>query len=160
MFCDGTASAPRGGMAQPAIRRFEDLAAWQFAMELADLIDDMVRSGPATQDADFCRQIQKSSAKPAPQIAEGFMRFLPRESAYYYRVARASLGETQTHLKRGVHRGYWSQDAFQEACTIAQAAIRTTTGLLNSRLAVIRKEEREKLARRTSRNGPSARRRA
>jgi four helix bundle protein len=135
---------------QPPITRFEDLAAWQFAMELADLVDEMVRSGPASQNADFRRQIQKASAKPAAQIAEGFLRFLPKESAYYYRVARASLGETQTHLIRGRHREYYSEECFQKAWKISQGAIKTTTGLLNSRLALIKKLEREKRLRRAT----------
>ena len=159
MFRSGMTCAHYGNVPQPPIRSFEDLAAWQFAMELADLIDDMILAGPASQNAEFCRQIQKSSSKPAPQIAEGFMRFLPRESAYYYRVARASLGETQTHLQRGTRRGYWSKEAAQKARTIAEDAIRTTMGLLSSRLAVIKKEEREKLARNSRRKGQSARRR-
>jgi four helix bundle protein len=144
----GTPCAQQRSVRQPPIRRFEDLVAWQFAMELADLVDDMVRDGPASRDAGFCRQILKSSAKPAPQIAEGFMRFLPKESAYYYRVARASLGETRTHLMRGRKRGYWSDEACQTALRISQNAIDTTTGLLTSRLALIKRQESERRAHR------------
>src|SRR5262245_21757464 len=95
------------------VRRFEDLLAWQKAMELADLVDAMTCDGTkAARNRRFTEQIQGSSAKAPAQIAEGFLRFNPPESAYLYRVARASLGETLTHLERGRRRGYWTNEQF------------------------------------------------
>ena len=123
---------------------FKKLVAWQLSMELADLIDDMTANPPASANQDFCKQILKSSAKPGPQIAEGFLRFKPKESAYYYRVARASLGETQSHLLRGRHRNYWSEEAFKKAWDVSEGALKTTTGLLTSRLRAIEEEEQKK----------------
>jgi len=125
------------------IDRYEDLVAYQSAEELATLIDEQVL-GPASTNKDFCRQIQKSSSKAPAQIAEGFLRFLPKESAYYYRVARASLGETQTHLRRGLTRKYWSEEAHKKMWDLSEVALKTTTGLLNSRLARIREDEAAK----------------
>lgn len=121
------------------ITRYEDLVAYQAANELADLIDEQM-GGPASKNQDFCTQIQKSSAKAPAQIAEGFLRFRPKESAYYYRIARASLGETQTHLRRGLHRKYWSEDAHRKMWELSETALKTTTGLLNSRLEKIRED--------------------
>jgi four helix bundle protein len=138
----------------PQIASFQDLVAWQLAMQLADLVDALVLVGPASRNESFCDQIQKSSSKPSAQIAEGFLRFKPRESAYYYRIARASLGETQTHLIRGYRRGYWSADVFQKAWDVSQGALKTTTGLLNSRLERIKQEEEEKRRRRPKRDSP------
>jgi four helix bundle protein len=126
------------------ISRPEDLVAWQLSMELADLVDAMVSSGPAARNRTFCDQIQKSSAKVSAQISEGFLRFNARESAYYYRIARASLGETRTHLKRGYRRKYWSEGAFKKAWAMSEGALNTTTGLLTSRLAKIKEEEQQK----------------
>lgn len=127
---------------------FRQLVAWQLSMELADLVDEMIASGPASRNRDFVRRIQKSSAKPAPQIAEGFLRFKPKESAYYYRIARASLGETQSHLMRGFRRKYWPEDVFKKAMAVSQGALNTTGGLLASRLAKVKEEERAKRTRR------------
>ena len=126
---------------------YKKLVAWQLSMELGDLIDEMTSKPPASDNQDFCKQILKSSAKPAPQIAEGFLRFRPTESAYYYRIARASLGETQSHLLRGRHRKYWSEDVFKKAWDVSESALKTTTGLLNSRLAAIEEEKRRKARR-------------
>ena len=138
----------------PSITRYEDLVAWQLAMELADLVDAMVCERSASQNRDFREQIQKSSAKAPAQIAEGFLRFRARESAYYYRIARASLGETQTHLRRGRTRNYWSEEVFQKAWKVSDGALKTTTGLLKSRLARIKQEEEEEEKRRRRKRDP------
>jgi len=113
------------------ITRFEDLIAWQRAMDLADLIDAMTCDGrKAARNRQFTEQIQASSSKAGAQISEGFLRFKPKESAYYYRIARASIGETQTHLERGRRRGYWTGEEFIKARAVADEALRLTTGLL------------------------------
>lgn len=129
---------------KPKITRYEQLVAWQASNDLADLVDSMISDGPATSNSDFCRQIQKSSSKAPAQIAEGFLRFKAKESAYYYRIARASLGETQTHLRRGLRRKYWPQDVFAQAWAVSETALKTTTGLLQSRLKKIEEEEQRK----------------
>src|SRR6188472_2101305 len=74
----------------PRIDRYDQLVAWQFASELADLVDTLIANGAAADNQSFRIQILKSSSKPPAQIAEGFARGLPKESAFYYRVARAS----------------------------------------------------------------------
>lgn len=129
---------------KPKITRYEQLIAWQAANELADLVDSMISGGPSSANADFCRQIQKSSSKAPAQIAEGFLRYNAKESAYYYRIARASLGETQTHLQRGLRRKYWSQEVFAKAWAVSETALKTTTGLLQSRLKKIEEESQRK----------------
>ena len=141
----------------PPIERYEDLVAWQSASELADRADDMTSAGPAAADTELCKQIRKATAKAPAQIAEGFLRFRPKESAYYYRIARASLGEAQTHLRRGRHRGYWTEEVFQPAWAASDVALKTTTGLLNSRLAAIAAEERKRKERGSETKGDSPR---
>ena len=142
MISRGTGCALSGRMEK--IDDYKKLVAWQLSMELGDLIDEMTSKPPASDNQDFCKQILKSSAKPGPQVAEGFLRFKPKESAYYYRVARASLGETQSHLLRGRHRKYWSEEAFKKAWEVSEGALKTTTGLLTSRLRAIEEEEQRK----------------
>jgi four helix bundle protein len=136
--------APCYSARMPKINRFQDLVAWQLAMDLADLVDAMISSGRASNNPGFCDQIQRSSSKIAAQIAEGFARFRATESAYYYRIARASLAETQTHLLRGYRRHYWSDEEFKKAWEVSEGALKTTSGLLRSRLEQIEKEEAEK----------------
>ena len=122
---------------QPKISRPEDLVAYQTADELANLVDDTTPR-IERKDRDWCGQIRRSTAKAPAQIAEGFCRFLPKDGANYYRMARASLAETQSHLKRGLRRKHLTQDEFKRAWNLSEVALKTTTGLLNAKLAQLR----------------------
>jgi len=132
----------------PRIDSFNQLDAWRYANELADLIDMLVAKGAAADNQSFRDQILRSSSKPPAQIAEGFARFLPRESAYYYRIARASIAETQNHLRRGLSRRYWSEAEYKKAMVLAEGAFKTTGGLLASRRRLIEADDRAKAERR------------
>jgi four helix bundle protein len=135
----GHGMPPAPSQIMPKINRYEDLSAWQLAMDLADLVDAMVSKGPAASDRSFVDQILRSSAKAPAQIAEGFLRYTPADSANYYRMARASIGETQTHLERGRRRKYFDERDVVAARAVSEAALKTTTGLLKSRLEVMKK---------------------
>ena len=126
------------------ISRFEDLVAWQLAMELADLIEAMVSKGPASENRTFVDQILRASSKAPAQIAEGFLRYTAADSANYYRMARASLGETQTHLERGRRRKYFGEEEFSKARKVSEGALATTTGLMKSRLEAARKAKKDR----------------
>jgi hypothetical protein len=73
------------------VKRFEDLVCWQLATELEDLVPALVANPKAAADREFCDQILRATAKVAPQIAEGFARFRPGETAYYLRIAPTTL---------------------------------------------------------------------
>jgi four helix bundle protein len=138
------------GRMQPKISRPEDLVAYQTADELANRVDD-ITPRIERKDRHWCDQIRRSTAKAPAQISEGFCRFLPKDGAYYYRMARASLAETQSHLKRGVRRKHLTQDEFARAWNLSEVALSTTTGLLNAKLAQVRKEDRQKQAAKSAR---------
>lgn len=122
---------------QPKISRPEDLVAYQAADELANLVDD-ITPRIERKDRDWCDQIRRSTSKAPAQISEGFCRFLPKDGANYYRMARASLAETRAHLKRGLRRKHLTEEEFTRAWNLSQVALQTTTGLLNAKLAQIR----------------------
>jgi four helix bundle protein len=136
-------SAPAGmntallSRVQPKISRPEDLVAYQTADELANLVDDITPRIEG-KDRDWCDQIRRSTAKTPAQISEGFCRYLPRDGANYYRIARSSLVETQIHLKRGLRRKHLTPGEFDKAWQLSEVALKTTTGLLTSKLAQIR----------------------
>ncbi len=129
------------------VRRFEDLDCWKLAMELADLYDAMTCAGPASRDLDLKKQLRKSGTKAPAQIAEGFMRFTPADFANFLRMARASLGESQTHLERGSRRNYWSEEEVQRARALGDRAIGATTNLMKNRLAAAETARRKRSSR-------------
>ena len=45
-------------------------------------------------------QLDRTSESPAPNIAEGFARFYPRDNARFVRIALGSLAELLNHLSR------------------------------------------------------------
>jgi hypothetical protein len=70
-FPDGTEPELRRSIA--AARRYEELVAWQLAVELRDRIPKSTRSGPASRDRKFLDQIQDSAASSPRNLAEGFL---------------------------------------------------------------------------------------
>jgi four helix bundle protein len=70
------------------------------------------------------------------------MRFYPADTANFLRMARASLGEVQTHLERGRRRGYWEAGVFERASKLCDRTLRVTTGFMNERLEAAEREKR------------------
>jgi four helix bundle protein len=73
------------------------------------------------------------SASAPRNIAEGFGRFRPRDSARFYEIARASLIETRNHLIDGRDRGYLDDNLYFRLMNLARVAIKATTNLMLSK---------------------------
>ena len=134
----------------PGVRRAEDFVAWQLCMELEDFVVAITANGRVAKDFDFCNQIRRSAGAAAPNIAEGFGRFTPREFARYLRIALSSLAETATHLERGRRRNYFSEEEQERAESLCRRARFMTKRLLQSKLRQIKSETTEKNRRRKS----------
>jgi len=94
------------------VRRFEDLDAWKLANELKRQVYELLNRSGARRDRKYCDQITDSSASAPANLAEGFAYYRHPEFARHTRIAKASLMETQNHLRDGVDRDFWStQDA-------------------------------------------------
>jgi four helix bundle protein len=135
-----------------AVRRFQDLAAWQRCQELAELIFDLTEHGPVSRDFSFRDQIREAADAAAPLIAEGFLRFTTSEFIRYLRMARGELGEVQTDLEKGHARKYFTDEDFTRARTLANRAMGTTTNLLKSKLKQL--EAERSTTRRRTRQAP------
>ena len=88
-------------------KSFRDLIVWQLAVELRDRVLPLLRTGPVKNDFKFCDQLADSVRSPPRNIAEGYGRFNPAEISQFVRYARASLDETENHLRDGVASGYF-----------------------------------------------------
>src|SRR6059036_626384 len=75
------------GVGMATARVFQDLIAWQLAMELCDVIFEMTGTGAAARDTDFQDQIRRAAKAAPPLIAEGFIRYTPDEFVRYLRMA-------------------------------------------------------------------------
>ena len=103
-------------------------------MQVAEAVHEITAAGAAARDLEFRHQIRSAADKAAPLIAEGFVRFTPREFIRYLRMARGEAAEVQTLLARGCQRGYFSAADLSRATKLADRTIGTITNLLKAKL--------------------------
>jgi four helix bundle protein len=89
-------------------KNFRELVSWQLAFELNERIQQLLRSGAAANDFKFRDQLADSARSAPRNIAEGFGRFNPTEIAQFVDYARASLDETENHLRDAAASGYFA----------------------------------------------------
>jgi four helix bundle protein len=123
-------------------RKFQDLIAWQLATELCDVVFEVTETGASARDKDFTDQIRRAARAAPPLIAEGFIRYVPKEFVRYLRMARGELGEVQNHLEFAKRRNYFADDQQIRAATLARRAMVVTSRLLKSKLPLLRAKKR------------------
>jgi four helix bundle protein len=88
-------------------KTFREMVVWQLAVELRENVLPLLELPTAKEDFKFRDQLADSVRSPARNIAEGYGRFNPAEISQFVRYARASLDETETHLRDGVASSYF-----------------------------------------------------
>jgi four helix bundle protein len=114
-------------------RHFRDLVCWQLSYELKCEIFKFTATGPASKEFKYRDQIRDSSRSAPSNIAEGFGRFRPRDSARFFEIARASLMETQNHLIDGRDCGYLSDSLYSRLMNLSRAALKATTNYMRAK---------------------------
>ena len=88
------------------VARFEDLIAWQRAMELADNVYRLQKSLPKEELYGLGDQIRRAAVSIPSNIAEGFGRDSDKDFSHFLSIARGSLYETKTQLLLAERLGY------------------------------------------------------
>ena len=112
------------------VRCFDDLIAYQRAVELRDAVYAMTGGTVEARDRRFRDQIRDAAASAPRNLAEGFGRFSPREFARFATIARGSITETQNHLRHGLRQRYFSQSQHDAAWNLSRRAMAATAGLI------------------------------
>lgn len=110
---DGTQDAVHG-----RVNNYQDLVVWQVADQLRTEIYRLLKTGSAARDFQFANQLRRSVSGIAPNIAEGFRRYGPKEFVRYLDFAFGSAGETADWLDVGIARGHWSETDLVAARTL------------------------------------------
>lgn len=110
--------------------RFEDLAAWQLAVELKALALALLRHPGAARDFKFRDQLADAAASAPRNIAEGFGRYRHVDFANFVRMARASEQEVLNHFRDAVTRGYLPEADFPAHLHLARRALKASAGLI------------------------------
>ena len=94
-----------------AVKRYEDLVAWQKAMQLAKIVYGIQKQLPKEEVYGLGDQIRRAAVSIPSNIAEGFGRDTEKEFRHFLSIARGSLFETKTQLQLAESLGYLTIDS-------------------------------------------------
>ena len=120
----------RGGAA--ARPGFQDLVAWQRAMELVTAVYRVTRDWPREELYGLTSQIRRAAVAIPSNLAEGHGRSGPREYAHHVAIAFGSLCELETQILIGEQLGSVNGDMTAELTARTAEVRRLTRGLLRS----------------------------
>ena len=115
------------------VRRFEDLIAWQKAMDLAVDVYGITRRRPLSRDFALSDQIHRAAISIPANIAEGFERATRAEFHRFLSIGKASCAELITHLYLA-HRLAYLDDATFDALHAQAAEVSRVVGGLRAKI--------------------------
>jgi four helix bundle protein len=95
------------------ILKFEDIIAWQKALELSDIIYSHSNKEKFSKDFGLRDQMRRASISVVSNIAEGFKREGNNQFIYFLLVAKASAGELRAQLYIARNQNYISMNEFE-----------------------------------------------
>jgi four helix bundle protein len=110
-------------------RRFYELHCWQLSDELKNELYRVARRRAVRRDSKFVGQLRDAAASAPRTIAEGFGRRTHKDFAHFLDYARASLNESQGHIKDACDRRYITLEEFTRLIRLARRATAATAGL-------------------------------
>jgi four helix bundle protein len=113
-------------------RRYEELVAWQKAMDFVDVVYDLTEPWPRPEMYRLTDQIRRSVISIPANIAEGHGRTGTREFLHHLSIAYGSLLETETFLTVARRRAFISPEEHENAMELADEVGRLTRGMMTS----------------------------
>ncbi len=113
-----------------AIRRFEEIQAWQLARRLANEVYRLTKKSAFAKDYALKDQIQRASGSAMHNIAEGFDAGSNKEFVRFLKYARRSATEVQSQLYLAIDEAYITQTEFNEAYDLAKQCKHTINGFI------------------------------
>lgn len=117
-------------------RGFEDLEAYQMALEVMARIHAFSETLPSKEKFDLYSQIRRSAKGVTGNIAEAYGRYHYLDSLRFYSIARGELNETLSRLIEARVLEYIKQPEFEELYKL----IRQTEQALNGFMTYIRRQ--------------------
>jgi four helix bundle protein len=97
-----------------AIKRFEDIEAWQLARELTKQIYELTKEGLFAKDYGLKDQIRREAGSSMHNIAEGFDGGSNAEFIRFLGYAQRSCTEVQSELYVALDQKYLTEGRFAE----------------------------------------------
>jgi four helix bundle protein len=113
-----------------AIKKFEDLIAWQKARQLCRLVHTYTRRPEFSKDYKFRDQLRSSAGSVMDNIAEGFGRKGNPEFKNFLAIANGSLMESKYQLFRAFDQGYIQDNELRESLEMIDETARIIHALI------------------------------
>src|ERR1700737_4828072 len=110
------------GCMMKRVERFEDLIAWQKAMDVAVQVYEVSRGPRFARDFALCDQIHRAAISVPSNIAEGFERGSRAEFHRFLSIAKGSCAELRTQIYHAQRIGYVDDPSARLLLADAEAA--------------------------------------
>jgi four helix bundle protein len=111
------------------VERFEDLIAWQKAMDLAVRSHEISRVGDFARDFALSGQLHSAAISVPSNIAEGFERGTRAQFHHFLSIAKSSCAELRTQIQIANRIGYLKPTTAYETLQQAEEVSRIIGGL-------------------------------
>lgn len=108
---------------------FEQLIAWQKAMDLAAETYAVTATWPRDQRFGLCSQAQRAAVSVPANIAEGHERRSRKEYRRFLAIAAGSLAELETHLRLAQRIGLSNLRSSEDALSLCREVGRIIRGI-------------------------------
>ena len=105
-----------------AIRRFEDIGAWQKARELVREVYNTCADGRLSKDFGLRDQLCRAAVSSMSNVAEGFSRNSDKDFAHFLDIAKGSALEVQSLLYVALDVNYIGKEEFDRLYELADKA--------------------------------------
>ena len=112
------------------MRSHENLRAWQFSMDLVEVIYKETASYPSDERFGLIKQLRRAAVSVPSNIAEGGARGSDAEFIRFLYIARGSLSEVQTQLLISQRLGFSPLN--QTTAELIENTFAQIGGLINS----------------------------
>ncbi len=113
------------------ILKFEDIVAWQKALELSDLIYEHSNKDKFSKDFGLRDQMRRASVSVVSNIAEGFEREGNNQFIYFLLVAKASAGELRAQMYVARNQKYITTEEFEKLNNKVLEVSKTISGFIS-----------------------------
>lgn len=113
------------------IEKFEDIIAWQKAMELCDQVYACTNKDKFSRDFGLRDQIRRSAVSVVSNIAEGFERGSKNQFTYFLTIAKGSAGELRTQIYISKNQSYITQEEFNSLNNKVLEVSKTIAGFIS-----------------------------
>jgi four helix bundle protein len=113
-------------------RHYKDLAAWQKAMELVELVYVATGAFPKHEIYGLANQMRRAAVSVPSNIAEGQARFSKPDFRHFLRTSRGSLAELETQVLIAQRLKYLDQASAETILSSIDEVSRILSGLISS----------------------------